>query len=54
MKRIGKLQLSRETLRTLTDVPVHRAGAGAEGYGSWFTTGCESRIQNCISPNPTG
>lgn len=54
MKRIGLLQLNKETLRTLTDEPVRRVGAGADGYGSWFTTGCESRIQHCISPNPTG
>jgi hypothetical protein len=54
MKRIGLLQLNKETLRTLTDEPVRRVGANADGYGSWFTTGCESRIQHCISPNPTG
>ena len=54
MTKIAKLKLDRETLRHLTNEPVRRAGGGPEGYGSWFTTGCESRIQNCISPNPTG
>lgn len=48
MTKIAKLKLGRETLRTLADVAVRRAGAGAEGYGSNFTDGCCSRASPCF------
>jgi hypothetical protein len=49
MTKIAKLTLARETLRTLANAPTRRAGAGAEGHESYFTTGCVSRIQNCFA-----
>jgi hypothetical protein len=46
MTKIAKLHLGRETLRTLADVAVRRAGA--EGYGSLFSDRCRSQVDPCF------
>lgn len=45
MTETARLKLSRETLRTLTDESVRRAGTGPEGHGSLIllTFNCNTR-----------